>query len=97
MLSSGNINQKHAINSHYNVDDTQLYLSLRPDETSESVELQACLEDTEAWMICIFLRLTSDKVEIIFRGPEPLGKSILKDIIPPGGFVLFLRGILALS
>lgn len=88
MLPSGNIIQKHAINSHYNVDDTQLYLSLRLDETSESVKLQACLKDTEAWMICIFLLLTSDKVEVIFLGPKPLRKSILKDIIPPGGFAV---------
>lgn len=34
----------------------------------------------------IFLLLTSDKVEVIFLGPKPFRKSILKDIIAPGGF-----------
>ena len=45
MLPLANIIRQHGINFHYYADDTQLYLSMKPDETNRLVTLQACLED----------------------------------------------------
>ena len=65
MLPLGNIIRKHCINFHCYADDTQLYLSMKPNEINRLVKLQACLKDIKAWMTCNFLHLNSDKTEVI--------------------------------
>ncbi|TWW60963.1 hypothetical protein D4764_05G0010530 [Takifugu flavidus] len=40
-----NIIQQHGINFHCYADDTQLYLSMKPEETEKLVKLQTCLKD----------------------------------------------------
>ncbi len=54
MLPLGYIIRKHNINFHCYADDTQLYLSLKPDDTKRSCK-----------MTCNFLSLNSGKTEII--------------------------------
>ncbi len=44
MLPLGNIIRKYGINFHCYADDTQLYISTRPDETSKLSKLTECLK-----------------------------------------------------
>ncbi len=71
MLPLSNIIRKHSINFHCYADDTQLYLSIKPDETNQLAKLQACLKEIKTWMTCNFLLLNSDKTDIIILGPSP--------------------------
>uniref|UniRef100_A0A4W6FLW9 Reverse transcriptase domain-containing protein n=1 Tax=Lates calcarifer TaxID=8187 RepID=A0A4W6FLW9_LATCA len=45
MLPLGNIIRNHSINFHCYADDTQLYLSMKPNETNQLAKLQGCLTD----------------------------------------------------
>jgi len=58
-----NIIRKHSIHFHCYADDTQLYLSIKPEETNQLSKLQARLKDIKTWMTCNFLMLNSDKTE----------------------------------
>ncbi|TWW61009.1 AP2-associated protein kinase 1 [Takifugu flavidus] len=72
MLPLGNITRQHGINFHCYADDTQLYLSMKPEETEKLVKLQTCLKDIKSWMSSNFLLLNSGKTEVMVFGPEPL-------------------------
>ncbi|TWW62345.1 hypothetical protein D4764_04G0009920 [Takifugu flavidus] len=67
-----NIIRQHGINFHCYADDTQLYLSMKPQETEKLVKLQTCLKDIKSWMSSNFLLLNSGKTEVMVFGPEPL-------------------------
>ncbi len=43
MLPLGNIIRKHCFSFHCYVDDTQLYISLRPGETHQIEKLTECI------------------------------------------------------
>ncbi|XP_042349014.1 uncharacterized protein LOC121947898, partial [Plectropomus leopardus] len=88
MLPQGNIIRKHSINFHCYADDTQLYLSMKPDETDQLSRLQTCLKDVKAWMSCNFLMLNSDKTEVIVLGPKHLRSSFSNNIISLDGITL---------
>ncbi len=77
----GNIIRKHNINFHCYADDTQLYLSLKPDDTNRLSYLQACLKDIKTWINCNFLLLNSDKTEVIVLGPKHLRSTLPNDIV----------------
>ncbi|TWW78155.1 putative RNA-directed DNA polymerase from transposon X-element [Takifugu flavidus] len=72
MLPLGNIIRQHGINFHCYADDTQLYLSMKPEETEKLVKLQTCLKDLKSWMSSNFLLLNPGKTEVMVFGPEPL-------------------------
>ncbi|TWW74444.1 hypothetical protein D4764_14G0004470 [Takifugu flavidus] len=72
MLPLGNIIRQHGINFHCYADDSQLYLSMKPEETEKLVKLQTCLKDIKSWMSSNFLLLNSGKIEVMVFGPEPL-------------------------
>ena len=88
MLPLGNIIRKHSINFHCYADDTQLYLSMKPDETNQLTKLQACLKDIKTWMTCNFLLLNSDKTEVIVLGPKHLRNTLSNDIATLDGITL---------
>ncbi len=70
MLPLGNIIRKYRISFHCYADDTQLYISTRPDETSKLSELTECVKNVRDWMTNNFLLLNSDKTEILLIGPK---------------------------
>ncbi len=70
MLPLGNIIRKYGISFHCYADDTQLYISTRPDETSKLSKLTECVKNMKYWMTNNFLLLNSDKTEILLIGPK---------------------------
>lgn len=88
MLPLGSIIRKHSVNYHCYADDTQLYLSIKPDDTNQLVKLQECLKDIKSWMTYNFLMLNSDKTEVIVLGPERLRNQLSSDIVNLDGITL---------
>uniref|UniRef100_A0A8P4G3Q0 Reverse transcriptase domain-containing protein n=1 Tax=Dicentrarchus labrax TaxID=13489 RepID=A0A8P4G3Q0_DICLA len=88
MLPLGNIIRNHSINFHCYADDTQLYLSIKPNEINQLSKLQTCLKDIKSWMTCNFLMLNSEKNEILVLGPKNLRDSLSKDIVTLDGINL---------
>ncbi len=70
MLALGNIIRKYGISFHCYADDTQLYISTRPDETSKLSKLTECVKNVKDWMTIHFLLLNSDNTEILQIGPK---------------------------
>ncbi|XP_075330633.1 uncharacterized protein LOC142388967, partial [Odontesthes bonariensis] len=88
MLPLGNIIRQHGINFHCYADDTQLYLSIKPDETNRLVRLQACLKDIKTWMTQNCLLLNSDKTEVVIFGPERFREKLSSYIVTLDGISL---------
>ncbi len=59
------------------LNDTQLYISTRPDETSKLSKLMECVKNIKDWMTNNFLLLNSDKTEILFIGHKNSTHNIL--------------------
>ncbi|KAM7366739.1 hypothetical protein PAMP_014689 [Pampus punctatissimus] len=83
MLPLGNIIRNHLINFHCYADDTQLYLSIKPDVTNHLTKLQTCIKDIKYWMTHNFLMLNSDKTEVLVIGPKHL-----RDLVALDGITL---------
>ncbi len=77
MLPLGNIIRKYGNSFHCYADDTQLYISTRPDETSKLSKLTECVKNIKDWMTNNFLLLISDKTEILLIGPINSTQNIL--------------------
>ena len=76
MLPLGQIIHRHGISFHCYADDTQLYLSVKPDEVTQLSKMKACLLDIKEWMTQNFLLLNSDKTEIMVVGPKSLRRNV---------------------
>uniref|UniRef100_A0A3Q0QRA2 Reverse transcriptase domain-containing protein n=1 Tax=Amphilophus citrinellus TaxID=61819 RepID=A0A3Q0QRA2_AMPCI len=68
--------------------DTQLYLSMKPDDTHQLVKLRECLKDLMAWMTSNFLLLNSDKTEVIVLDPTNLRNLVSNHILTLDGITL---------
>ena len=90
MLPLGNIIREHGLKFHCYADDTQLYLSMKPDETNRLVRLQACLKDIKTWMTQSCLLLNSDKTEtkVVLFGPERFREKLSSYIVTLDGISL---------
>uniref|UniRef100_A0A8C2GW53 Reverse transcriptase domain-containing protein n=1 Tax=Cyprinus carpio TaxID=7962 RepID=A0A8C2GW53_CYPCA len=77
MLPLGNIIRKYGISFHCYADDTQLYISTRPGETSKLSKLTECVKNVKDWMTNNFLLLNSDKTEILLIGPENITQNLV--------------------
>ncbi len=77
MLTLGNIIRKYGISLHCYADNTQLYISTRPDKTSKLSKLTECVKNIKDWMTNNFLLLNSDKTEILLIGPKTSTQNIL--------------------
>ena len=60
------------LNIHAYTDDTQIYLSFKPDSTAGEQDaitaLQDCITDIRSWMIADRLKLNDDKTEFMIIG-----------------------------
>uniref|UniRef100_A0A3Q2NWF9 Reverse transcriptase domain-containing protein n=1 Tax=Fundulus heteroclitus TaxID=8078 RepID=A0A3Q2NWF9_FUNHE len=88
MLPIGKIIRQHGINFHCYADDTQLYLSINPDESNQLLRLQSCLDDIKSWMTLNFLHLNSDKTEVVIFGPESSKNKLLNQSLNLDGINL---------
>ena len=72
MAPLGDIVQQHNIKFHFYADDTELYFSFKPnDSTSEAAALssmQNCIADIKIWMTKNMLKLNDEKTEFILIG-----------------------------
>ena len=76
MLPLGKIIRRHSMHFHCYADDTQLYLSMKPDEVDQLAKLKACLKDIKNWMTQNYLLLNSNKTEVIVLGPKDLREEL---------------------
>ena len=88
MLPLGNIIRNHSVHFHCYADDTQLYLSIKPDEINQLNKIQDCLKDLKTWMTLNFLMLNTTKTEVIVLGPKHLRNKLSKDILTMDGINL---------
>ncbi len=66
MLPLGTIIRKYGISFHCWADNTQLYISTRPDETSKLSKLKESVQNVKDWMTNNFLLLNCDKTDITY-------------------------------
>ncbi len=77
MLPLGNIIRKYGMSFHCYADDTQLYISTRPDETSKLSKPTECVKNKKDCMTNNFILLNSYKTEILLIGPKNSTQNIL--------------------
>ena len=82
----GEIIRSHGVEAHFYADDTQLYLSFKPDKQEIAqgealTKLQNCISDVRAWMAANFLKLNDDKTELLVLGtPQQLEKVSIESV-----------------
>ena len=74
----GDVIRKHGLKCHFYADDSQLYISARPnsaDVESQIDILEACCRDIRSWLSFNYLKLNDGKTDIIILGsPASLRK-----------------------
>uniref|UniRef100_A0A3B1JTA7 Reverse transcriptase domain-containing protein n=1 Tax=Astyanax mexicanus TaxID=7994 RepID=A0A3B1JTA7_ASTMX len=70
MLPLGKVIRKHDVDFHCYADDTQLFISAKPDDRVRLKKIEDCVKDVKLWMSHNFLLLNSDKIEVLLLGPK---------------------------
>lgn len=82
MLPLGSIFRKHSISYHCYVDDTQLYLPLKPGDDLSIKSVLDCLDDIKSWMAKTFLLLNEKKTEVSIVGPPDSTRGLATNLGP---------------
>ena len=77
MLPLAHVIKKHNINYHNYADDSQLYISLTPNDMNPIHSLINCIGDVNMWMSENFLQLNKDKTEILIFGAKAQRQKIV--------------------
>ena len=72
VLPLGNIIRNHGVNFHCYADDTQWYISAKPDTIVKQSTMEACLKDMKEWMAHNCLLFNSGKTEILVVSPKSI-------------------------
>lgn len=88
MLPLGNIIREHYISFHSYADDTQLYISTEPNDTTAIKSITNCLLAINKWMNNNFLKLNEDKTEILIIGPKTKRETVIKNL---GGLASWVK------
>uniref|UniRef100_A0A671U025 Reverse transcriptase domain-containing protein n=1 Tax=Sparus aurata TaxID=8175 RepID=A0A671U025_SPAAU len=70
LLPLGTILRHHGILFHCYADDTQVYISSKPNAAIPPTSLSTCLEDIRSWMSRNFLKLNGNKTEALLIGSK---------------------------
>ncbi len=70
MLPLGNIIHHHGFNFHCYADDTQLYIRSQHNSPFPNKSISACINDINAWMTSNFLKLHTDKTDLLVGSPK---------------------------
>ncbi|XDV51162.1 hypothetical protein PO909_020089, partial [Leuciscus waleckii] len=76
MLPLGQIIRHHGLHFHCYADDTQLYMSTKSITPAILSTITNCISDIKTWMDNNFLKLNSNKTELLITGPKSLLSSI---------------------
>ena len=77
MLPLGGVIRRHGVTFHSYADDTQLYISMSPDDTRPMDALFNCILDIKSWKAENFLQLNQGKTEVLVLGPEAQREKLL--------------------
>ena len=70
-LPVGDIAMKHCVQYHIYADDKQLYFIFRPGQTKEAMaKVTSVISDLRTWMTQNFLKLNTDKTEVLLLGTK---------------------------
>ncbi|KAF7649941.1 hypothetical protein LDENG_00133700, partial [Lucifuga dentata] len=79
VLPLGHIIRQFNIISYCYADDTQLYMSFKPDSFANVDTLHCCLLVINSWMSSNYPQLNPGKTEVLVFGPEPRNLGVIFD------------------